>query len=205
MVTPRDGTSTGEHDTITVDIDTTGLSTGQHSCDIHIDSNGGSGVFTVSVNIIYSGDVLDQYQEQYNGDFQVYGDQWGAQSFTPALDTLTRVELYLYQHGAPDNIVVSIRESLSGSDLVSVVKTPAEIPGSVGWVEFDFSDLTVNPDNTYYVVVHTSGVSRSNCYLWGYGSGNPYVDGLLYYSRNGGGYWIGRIYYDFCFWMYRYT
>ena len=205
MVTPRDGTSTGEHDTITVDIDTTGLSTGQHSCDIHIDSNGGSGVFTVSVNIIYSGDVLDQYQEQYNGDFQVYGDQWGAQSFTPALDTLTRVELYLYQHGAPDNIVVSIRESLSGSDLVSVVKTPAEIPGSVGWVEFDFSDLTVNPDNTYYVVVHTSGGSRSNCYLWGYGSGNPYVDGLLYYSRNGGGYWIGRIYYDFCFWMYRYT
>jgi len=132
LVTPRDGTSTGEHDTITVSVDTTGLSSGQHSCDVHIDSNGGSGVFTVSVNIIYIGDVLDQYQEQYNGDFQVHGDQWGAQSFTPTLDTLTRAELYLYQQGTPDNIVVSIRESLSGSDLASVVKTPAEIPGSIG-------------------------------------------------------------------------
>nr|MDO8082658.1 C39 family peptidase [Candidatus Freyarchaeota archaeon] len=51
-VRPTSGSSTGEHDTITVDIDTTGLSEGSHSCDISISSNGGSGTFTVTVNVV---------------------------------------------------------------------------------------------------------------------------------------------------------
>jgi hypothetical protein len=51
-VNPTSGSSTGEHDTITVDIDTTGLSEGYHTCNISISSNDGSGTFTVTVNII---------------------------------------------------------------------------------------------------------------------------------------------------------
>ena len=51
-VTPTGGTSTGEHDTITVNIDTTGLSVGVHTCDITITSDGGSGTFTVQVTIV---------------------------------------------------------------------------------------------------------------------------------------------------------
>jgi hypothetical protein len=51
-VNPTSGSSTGEHDTITVDIDTTGLSKGTHTCDISISSNGGSGTFTVTVNVV---------------------------------------------------------------------------------------------------------------------------------------------------------
>jgi hypothetical protein len=51
-VNPTSGSSTGEHDTITVDIDTTGLSEGSHTCDISIISNGGSGTFTVTVNVV---------------------------------------------------------------------------------------------------------------------------------------------------------
>jgi lysozyme len=51
-VSPTSGSSTGEYDTITVDIDTTGLSEGSHTCDISISSNGGSGTFTVTVNVI---------------------------------------------------------------------------------------------------------------------------------------------------------
>ena len=51
-VNPKSGSSTGEHDTITVDIDTTGLSEGPHTCDISIGSNGGSGTFTVTVNVV---------------------------------------------------------------------------------------------------------------------------------------------------------
>ena len=51
-VHPTSGSSTGEHDTITVDIDTTGLSEGSHTCDISISSNGGSGTFTVTVNVV---------------------------------------------------------------------------------------------------------------------------------------------------------
>jgi len=51
-VSPLSGSSTGEHDTISVDINTTGLSVGPHSCGIQISSNLGDAVFTVSVNIV---------------------------------------------------------------------------------------------------------------------------------------------------------
>ncbi|MDD3494046.1 MAG: hypothetical protein PHZ19_11190, partial [Candidatus Thermoplasmatota archaeon] len=44
--------STGEHDTITVSVDTTGLSLGSHSCTIDISSDGGSSTFGVSVTVI---------------------------------------------------------------------------------------------------------------------------------------------------------
>jgi hypothetical protein len=57
-VNPTSGSSTGEHDTITVDIDTTGLSEGLHTCDITISSNDGSGTFTVRVNIVPKPDLI---------------------------------------------------------------------------------------------------------------------------------------------------
>jgi hypothetical protein len=53
-VNPTSGSSTGEHDGITVDIDTAGLSEGSYICNISISSNGGNGTFTVTVNIIPS-------------------------------------------------------------------------------------------------------------------------------------------------------
>jgi hypothetical protein len=51
-VHPTSGSSTGEHDTITIDIDTTGLFEGSHTCDISISSNGGSETFIVTVNVV---------------------------------------------------------------------------------------------------------------------------------------------------------
>jgi uncharacterized protein YprB with RNaseH-like and TPR domain len=51
-VNPASGSSIEEHDTITVDIDTAGLSEGLHTCDISISSNDGSGTFTVTVTVI---------------------------------------------------------------------------------------------------------------------------------------------------------
>ena len=51
-VYPTSGDSTDEDDTITVSINTTGLSVGSHNCDISITSNGGNGIFPVAVNIV---------------------------------------------------------------------------------------------------------------------------------------------------------
>jgi len=50
-VAPLSGVSTGEHDTVTVGVNTTGLSPGEYSCNISIFSNGGEGVFMVHVNV----------------------------------------------------------------------------------------------------------------------------------------------------------
>ncbi len=58
-----DGTSTGEHDKITIDIDTTGVSNGWHTCEISIESNGGNDKFTLNVGVgavlAYSPKVLN--------------------------------------------------------------------------------------------------------------------------------------------------
>ena len=59
-VFPTSGVSHGEHDVITVNIDTTGLIPGTHICNILIESftNGGSGTFTATVNVIADYPVL---------------------------------------------------------------------------------------------------------------------------------------------------
>ncbi|HEC81522.1 MAG TPA: carboxypeptidase regulatory-like domain-containing protein, partial [Thermoplasmatales archaeon] len=50
-IAPLSGTSTGEHDVVTVALNTTGLTPGNHTCNITITSNGGNGVFTVHVTV----------------------------------------------------------------------------------------------------------------------------------------------------------
>lgn len=50
-VTPTEGTSNGENDTIEVQISTLALSEGNYTSNIVIESNGGSGVFTLSVQV----------------------------------------------------------------------------------------------------------------------------------------------------------
>lgn len=52
-VYPTDGYSYGEHDTIDIKINTTGLLTGLYLCNIKISSSGGNGSFIVLANIIH--------------------------------------------------------------------------------------------------------------------------------------------------------
>jgi hypothetical protein len=201
-ITPASGSSTGEHDVITVNINTTVLSMGPHVCDISISSNGGSGLVSILVNIIPE-EVLDQNQSQYTNNFALYTTRWGGQSFKPTYDLLTRVQLYLRKAGSiTTDAVVSIRSSLTGADLVSVVKPASQIPTTNSWVEFDFSDLTVTPGNTYYIILRTTGGTSTNSYSWGYGSGTPYSNGVLWYSSNSGSTWTQYSAYDFCFKTY---
>lgn len=70
-ISPTDGQSSGEHDTINVNINTTGLPDGQYSCDISISSDGGNDNFTVEVEIV-SGPVLWYSPESYDfGNMQI--------------------------------------------------------------------------------------------------------------------------------------
>jgi len=65
-VSPTGGSSTGEHDTITVSVDTTGLSLGSHSCTIDISSDGGSSTFGVSVNVVEETPILSRSPSSYD-------------------------------------------------------------------------------------------------------------------------------------------
>ena len=202
-VSPMSGDSLSEHDTITVDIDTSGLAEDSYSCDISISSNDGTGVFTVYVNVVAGGtEELDQKQTTYTYDFVAYGSRWGAQSFKPTLDTLTRVELFVGKTGSPNNMIVSIRDNPYGNDLTGVSVPAGNIPTSSGWVSFDFPDLSVTSGSTYYIIARTGGSSYSQCYKIGFSLGNPYALGSLWYSGNAGSNWIKYTMYDFCFRTY---
>jgi hypothetical protein len=204
-VTPTSGSSSGEHDTITVSINMTGLSPGLYTCPISISSNGGSGTFTVEVTVIGQppSEVLDQQQTQYNTNYAVYLARWGGQSFIPTLGSLTSAQLYMRKIGSPPgDVVLSIRSSLTGADLVSLSKPASQIPTSIGWVTFDLADLTVTSGNTYYLVLKTTGGDSTNCYYWGYGSGTSYTNGALWTSSDSGITWHQYTQYDFCFKTY---
>ncbi len=110
--------------------------------------------------------------------------------------------IYSKAGSPPSDVVLSVRSSLTGADLVSLSKPASQIPTSNGWVEFDFSDLTVTPGGTYYLVLRTTGGTSANCYSWGYGSATPYTNGALWFSTNTGGSWSEFPWYDFCFKTY---
>ena len=100
-------------------------------------------------------------------------------------------------------ITVSIRASLSGSDLTSKSLSPDEVPKNTnaGWVEFDLPDYTVSSGHTYYIVVHADGGDEKHYYNWRYIDYNRYSDGNAYVSNDGGSSWDVQSW-DFAFKTY---
>ena len=202
-VVPTSGVSTGKHNQIVVSIDTTGLSDGNHNCNININSNGGSGIFTISVYVLSDSQQTDQEQTQYDSKYAAYSNNWIAQSFKPSKDLLTRIELYVSKKGSPpSDLVVSIRNSLTGSDLTSVSRSSSSISSNINWIEFDFIDISVTPGSTYYIIMRTSGGNNFDAYEWGFGYYDPYSQGVFLKSSNSGSSWTQYSYYDFCFKTY---
>jgi len=102
-------------------------------------------------------DKLDQNNSEYNSRAAIADSGCSAQSFKPTLNMLTRVELLVgsNSNNPQGNITISIRENLSSNDLtwitVPIKDIPAGIPMDI-WTEFDFSDISVIPEQTYYIV-----------------------------------------------------
>ena len=128
-----------------------------------------------------NGDVLDQYQTSTNqwGWF-VSSWQWMAQGFTPQLETLTRVEIYLFKHGNPPPTIqftVSIRDDLYGDDLAIISNDVSHVTQQGTWVEFDFTDLNIVPEQKYYIVSRTNSEDEDNVYCWFSDINDPYKRG----------------------------
>jgi hypothetical protein len=73
-VFPTSGSSNGEHDPITVTINTTGLEYGLHEEDVSITSNGGSGNFHVIVTVIPDSPRLSYEPTEYHFGYQLEGE-----------------------------------------------------------------------------------------------------------------------------------
>ncbi len=202
--TKKGGDSTGEHDTITVSVDTTGLSDGSYDCDISISSDGGSGVFSVDLEVVSGGsEILDVEQADGTYSFMVYGSRWAGQSFIPSIDSLSKVQLLIGKNGVPaDDVAVSIRSSLTGADIESITLPESSIPETADWVDFDLPDMPITSGNTYYIVIHTSGGNSANCYNWIFGYGTAYNDGAFQFSSDADSSWTEYLSYDLCFRTY---
>jgi hypothetical protein len=110
-------------------------------------------------------DELDQYQKLWNGGIGVGSPDMLAQSFIPTDNLLTRVELNIYKAQETEyNISVSIRNNLSGPDLTFKSLPSIEISTTGQWVEFDFPDLQVEINETYYIVLVPEGPGM--VYVW---------------------------------------
>ncbi len=148
----------------------------------------------MSVNDGGKGDILDQYQLRNSGRaYYLCLDQWLAQGFTPTVSVLTRVELCLYEDGDPPAdvvITVSIRESLTGDDLCSCEILSGHFSPNPLWVEFDFPDIMVTSESTYYLIARSDSLLLFDGFSWLIDNDNPYHRGDAYLSFDQGGSWM---------------
>jgi len=161
-------------------------------------------VVTMSTNAVF----LDQVDQQQTGS--THGLGYGSpfkccQSFKPTLNTLTRVELLCYRNAnSSHNLTVSIRSDLYSSDLTSKTRPVTDLPVGVfnqSWINFNFTDIPVTPENTYYIVWSYS--DSSDFPAWN-ANNNPssYTRGdqWVYDGAN----WTINTFYVMCFKTYGY-
>ncbi len=98
-------------------------------------------------------DELDQYQEKKQTNV-ICGSGYDfeyAQSFKPTKNILTRVQIYTdtsAYSGYPNKMKLTIRKELNGNNIVRVIEKIFKET----WLEFDFPDLQVIPEDTYYIL-----------------------------------------------------
>jgi len=109
-----------------------------------------------------------------------------AQEFKPTKDILTAVALNLFEFGeAPQDIEItlSIREELEGNDLaiININADSEKITKRSSWELFDFDDITVIPEEIYYIVCTADGGGLdNNTYCWLFDIGNKYDRGIAW-------------------------
>jgi len=213
-VSPMSGNSTGEHDSIMVGINTTGLSNGSYLGEINITSNDDNSVFTISFYLGSGLEIIDVDQSTSDRGFPIRhaldGDWAAAQSFIPNLNTITRADIWLRKFGTPEfNLTVELRENHPQGILIyTLIFTPEEVPSSWEWFLLNFEDTSIIPGVEYFIVCPPvpSGVTTSFGYEWGYAFGNQYDDGAFWFTRDGGGLWRDLpTMYEFTFRTYGYS
>jgi len=116
-------------------------------------------------------DEIDQSQEIYN-ETVMFGNVTGeisaiiAQSFRPQREILTRVQVLMGRNILTQQpCKLTIRKELDGEDLATASVDSENIPilqdeydfDSLEWINFNFADLTVTIDETYFFILFTQG------------------------------------------------
>jgi len=134
--------------------------------------------------------ILDQHQDDFNpkgGTLVEYNLQKIAQSFKPSITSLAKVDLAIGSSTELNSpLFVSIRTELDGAILTSITVPASEIPTDMEWYAFDFTDISVIPENTYYIQIEEEASENG----YGYSLGEVMGQGFDFYSRGMQlGYW----------------
>jgi hypothetical protein len=142
--------------------------------------------------------------------YYIYPPFWLAQEFKPTKDKLNAVAIKMFKRGYVqyDHIItVSIRDNLNGGDLT--VKTLVEDDWFFdrNWVLFNFENITIIPESTYYIICRGETGEYDKSWLWYYDYNNTYDRGATWYSEDSGETWDKivdpeRPEVDFCFVTY---
>jgi len=154
--------------------------------------------------------AVDQQQTNWNSEMIICNNDvminFAAQSFKPSKSTLTNVEVYIQKYYSPSqNLKFYIRSDLNGGNLASLTKSPSQISTSKQWVNFDFPDISVIVDNTYYIVLEMDyNLPSPTGYLWAWHESSPYSRGAIYNKFQGGPWepYVGYPNGDACFKTY---
>jgi len=138
--------------------------------------------------------------------YQIYDGYQLAQSFqlsTSGYILKAIVKLSRTSYHPPNPLTVAIRESLTGSNIISKSLESGEVPTTEDWftIEFDTGDLNYlfQANTTYYLVFYTSEGDSSHYYYVCYWLTGEYPNGNKYTSDDGGSTWSSQSAHDIAF------
>lgn len=164
-----------------------------------------------TMGVVINETGTDVSQPIYNRGFPIRhaadGDWAGAQNFTPTIDYVSKVEIYIRKMGTPEfDLTVELREDGAQGTLLDTAVIPvSSVPTTYSWLEINFVNTTVGAGSDIFIVIPPapSGVTTSFGYEWGYAFGDRYDGGSFWFTRDGGGLWRDLpTMYEFCFKTY---
>jgi len=131
-----------------------------------------------------------------------------AQSFKPSLVTLSKVDILLRKLASQEKVTLLIKDDLNSvKSLVTIQLDYNEINHYPSWTTFNFDDIDVIIDNTYYIVLSTNASALLLIYNWHYSLINSEL--VDYYNRGIMHLYAENVWHemdaDFCFRTYGYN
>jgi len=151
--------------------------------------------------------VYENYKTSEDGQGNIYGNNWEAQTFTPlANHSIAKLYLKICRTGSPGTVTVGIRATdagnkPTGADLTSGTIDSNTLPtGSSIWVKIALTSLALSAGTRYAIVVRTSGGDINNYLIWRADVTSPgYTRGARCYSIDGGSSWTEDTAVDYMF------
>lgn len=165
-------------------------------------------VLLVSPALANGAQKYEYYDAGDDAAVELYGNIWGAQTFTTGATshTVSSVRLELYREGTPSTITVSIRTTAagdpSGTDLTSgTIDGDAITTDTAGvWYAFDLTNYSLEASTMYAIVVRAVAGDSTNSVHWrSDASAGAEPNGQEETSNNAGTTWTGDSDDDFMF------